>query len=73
MPGGQPTATTLLGKDHGCGSHDSWGFGGSYHYTYDFSQWKGQVWLCGLDLFSVASNRVGGVAPAWCYNEAYVA
>ena len=42
-------------------------------YIDDFSLWKGNVYLCGMHIHGHAGIRVHGVAPHWCYSEAYTA
>ena len=41
--------------------------------TDDFSMWGGDVFLCGMKLHEDTGKRVHGIAPVWCYYEAYVA
>ena len=44
----------MTGKNEGCGSGKgtlgSYGFLGSYHYEFDFTQWEGQVCMHGVAL-----------------------
>ena len=43
----------------------------SRSYTDDFSLWKGNVWLCGMNIHGAVGSRVHGIAPHWCYTETY--
>jgi len=65
-----PTVGIMTGQDLGCGDHGSYGFKGSAHYELDFTRWDGQVWLCGLKMFSTDhKSRVDAIGSRWCYNK----
>ena len=49
------------------------GRSGKRSYIDDFSLWSGNVYLCGMHIHGVPGVRVHGVAPHWCYSEAYTA
>ena len=63
---------TLLQAGGHVTSAGSWG-DDTRQLTDSFSVWKGAVWLCGMNIHGEPGNRVSGIGPHWCYNEAYTA
>ena len=44
---------------------------GANTYVDDYSLWKGKAYLCGMHIHGEVGVRVHGIAPRWCYSEAY--